>query len=116
MNNDLYCPKRPQDYEESIKAIEISAKKAQEAIEVFKQCLDKAEEQAKQILNGIPTGKWIITAEDNDGVHRIQCPFCRYEKGSDFIDYITVTFEKFPPFCENCGAKMDGQEADNETD
>lgn len=57
-----------------------------------------------------PQGEWIVTAEDNDGIHRIQCPFCRYEKGSDFIDYITVTFEKFPPFCENCGADMRGKE------
>ncbi len=51
-------------------------------------------------------GEWIVTAEDNEGIHRIQCPFCRYEKGSDFIDFIVVTFEKFPPFCENCGAQM----------
>lgn len=54
-----------------------------------------------------PKGKWVVTAEDNEGIHRIQCPFCRYEKGSDFIDYITVTFEKLPPFCEYCGAEMD---------
>ena len=53
-----------------------------------------------------PQGKWIVTAEDNEGVHRIQCPFCGYEKGTDFIDYITVTFEKMPPFCENCGVKL----------
>lgn len=53
-----------------------------------------------------PQGEWIITAEDNEGIHRIQCPFCRYEKGSDFIDYITVTFEKLPPFCESCGAEL----------
>lgn len=55
-----------------------------------------------------PQGEWVITAEDSDGIHRIQCPFCRYEKGSDFIDYIIVTFEKFPPFCENCGAALRG--------
>lgn len=58
-----------------------------------------------------PTGGWIVTAEDNEGVHRIQCPFCGYEKGSDFVDYITVTFERMPPFCENCGARL---EAENE--
>ena len=40
-----YC-----DVEDAIKALEISAKKAEEAIEVFKQGLDKAEEQAKQIF------------------------------------------------------------------
>ena len=50
---------RPHDYEEVIKALEISAKKAHEVIEVFKQGLDKAEEQAKQILNEIPTGDLI---------------------------------------------------------
>lgn len=57
-----------------------------------------------------PQGEWIVTAEDNEGIHRIQCPFCRYEKGSDFIDYIIVTFEKFPPFCESCGAELRGAE------
>ena len=73
----------------------------------------------KQILHDIdnaPTvnerqrGEWMVTAEDNDGIHRIECPFCRYEKGSDYIDYIMVTFEKLPPFCENCGADMRGEE------
>lgn len=60
--------------------------------------------------NERPQSKWLITAEDSEGIHRIQCPFCRYEKGSDFIDYITVTFEKFPPFCESCGAELRGDE------
>ncbi len=60
--------KRPQGYEESIKAIEISAKKAQEAIEVFKQGLDKAEEQAKQILKEIPT---VVCEEREQG----KCPY-----------------------------------------
>lgn len=41
-----------QGYEDAIKALEISAKKAQEAIKTFMQGLDKAEEQAKQILRG----------------------------------------------------------------
>lgn len=59
-----------------------------------------------------PQSKWIITAEDSEGIHRIQCPFCGYEKGSDFIDYIIVTFEKFPPFCESCGAELRGKEDD----
>lgn len=53
-------------------------------------------------------GEWMVTAEDNDGIHRIECPFCRYEKGSNFADYIMVTFEKLPHFCENCGADMRG--------
>lgn len=53
-----------------------------------------------------PQGDWIVTAEDNDGVHRICCPFCSYEQGSNNVDTIKVTFTKFPNFCENCGADM----------
>lgn len=63
---------------------------------------------AIKALEERPQGEWIITAEDSEGIHRIQCPFCGYEKGSDFIDYITVTFEKLPPFCESCGAELKG--------
>ena len=55
-----------------------------------------------------PQGEWIVTAEDNDGVHRICCPFCSYEKGSNNTDPIIVTFTNFPKFCENCGADMRG--------
>lgn len=55
-----------------------------------------------------PQGEWIVTAEDNDGVHRICCPFCHYEKGSNNTDTIIVTFTDFPKFCENCGADMKG--------
>ncbi len=51
-------------------------------------------------------GEWIVTAEDNDGVHRICCPFCSYEKGSNNTDPIIATFTDFPKFCENCGADM----------
>lgn len=53
-----------------------------------------------------PQGEWIVIAEDNDGVHRICCPFCSYEKGSNNTDTIIVTFSNFPKFCENCGADM----------
>lgn len=55
-------------------------------------------------------GSWIVTAEDNDGVHRICCPFCSYEKGSNNTDPIIVTFTNFPKFCENCGAELGGEE------
>ena len=55
-----------------------------------------------------PEGEWVVTAEDNDGVHRICCPFCSYEKGSNNTDPIIVTFTNFPKFCENCGADMSG--------
>lgn len=58
--------------------------------------------------NKRPQGEWIVTAEDNDGVHRICCPFCSYEKGSNNTDTIIVTFYKFPKFCERCGASMKG--------
>ena len=57
-----------------------------------------------------PQGEWIVTAEDNDGVHRICCPFCSYEKGSNNTDPIIVTFHNFPKFCENCGADMRGKQ------
>ena len=51
-------------------------------------------------------GEWIVTAEDNDGVHRICCPFCYFETGSNNDAPIVVTYEKLPNFCENCGADM----------
>lgn len=75
--------------------------------EQLQEIVDKAKEELLASIER-PDGKWIITAEDSEGIHRIQCPFCRYEKGSDFIDYITVTFENFPPFCESCGAELKG--------
>lgn len=77
--------------------------------EQLQEIVDKAKAELLASIER-PNGKWIITAEDSEGVHRIQCPFCRYEKGSDFIDYITVTFENFPPFCESCGAELRGTE------
>ncbi len=51
-------------------------------------------------------GKWIVTAEDDHGVHRICCPFCHYEKGRENSSIITVTFTKLPNYCENCGAGL----------
>lgn len=61
-----------------------------------------------EVLSERPQGEWIVTAEDNDGIHRICCPFCSYEKGSNSTDPIIVTFSNFPKFCENCGADMRG--------
>ena len=58
-----------------------------------------------------PQGEWVICNQDIDGIHKIECPFCKYAKGSDFGELITLTFDRFPPFCENCGA---GMEAKNE--
>lgn len=53
-------------------------------------------------------GEWIICNQDLEGIHKIQCPFCNYYKGSDFGGLITLTFDRFPPFCENCGADLRG--------
>ena len=55
-----------------------------------------------------PQGEWVVTAEDNHGVHRICCPFCHYEKGRENSSIIIITFTKFPNFCENCGAELKG--------
>lgn len=68
------------------------------------------DDEAYLILNGTPYeerphGEWIVTAEDDHGVHRICCPFCHYEKGRENSSIIT-TFTKFPNFCEKCGADM----------
>lgn len=68
--------------------------------------MNKSEQILLEVLR--PRGKWIVTEEDNDGVHRICCPFCFYEKGSNNTDTIIVTFQKFPKFCENCGAELKG--------
>lgn len=59
-------------------------------------------------LSDRPKGEWIIIVEDGNGIHKILCPFCKCEKGSNFMDHITVTFENLPPFCESCGADMRG--------
>lgn len=79
-------------------------------------CEDKAKSYSMGFQDGYLTGKerpqgeWIITSEDTEGIHHIACPFCKYEKGSDFEPYIRVTFDKLPPFCEKCGADMRGKE------
>lgn len=57
-----------------------------------------------------PQGEWVICNQDNEGIHKIECPFCKCVKGSDFGGLITLTFDRFPPFCENCGADMRGKE------
>lgn len=60
-------------------------------------------------------GEWIITSEDTEGIHHIKCPFCKYEKGSEFEPYIKVTFDKLPCFCEKCGADMREEKRDEQT-
>lgn len=56
-----------------------------------------------------PTGEWIICNQDNEGIHKIECPFCKYVCGSDLGDQITMTFQKLPNYCEYCGADMRGE-------
>jgi len=63
-------------------------------------------ERVEKIRAKRPQGKWIITSEDAEGIHCIKCPFCKYEKGSEFEPYIKVAFDKLPYFCENCGADL----------
>lgn len=55
-------------------------------------------------------GKWIVAKQDCHGIHEIECPFCKYNKGKDFNSFITITFDVFPPFCEKCGADLRGEE------
>lgn len=50
-------------------------------------------------------GEWNILQKDDNGIHEIECPFCKYSKGGRFAS-IGVTFHKLPPFCEACGAAM----------
>ena len=54
-----------------------------------------------------PQGEWNILQKDDNGIHEIECPFCKYSKGGRFTN-IGVTFHKLPPFCEACGAQMKG--------
>ena len=63
-------------------------------------------EVIKEAIKSRPQGEWIVVKQDNEGIHEIECPFCKYSKGSDFSSLITVTFDRIPPFCESCGANM----------
>lgn len=56
-----------------------------------------------------PQGEWNILQKDDNGIHEIECPFCKYSKGGRFAS-VGVTFHKLPPFCESCGADMRGAE------
>ena len=69
----------------------------------------------KAIVDGLPyeerlKGTWIICNQDNEGIHKIECPFCKYTNGTEFGDLFTLTFDKLPPFCEVCGAELMGEE------
>lgn len=55
--------------------------------------------------DGRPQGEWNILQKDDNGIHEIECPFCKYSKGGRFAS-VGVTFHKLPPFCESCGADM----------
>lgn len=65
----------------------------------------------RALLEDRPHGSWIICNQDDEGIHNIQCPFCKYVKGSDLGATISVIFYSFPQFCEYCGADMRGNEA-----
>ena len=86
-----------------------------EAIEKLKEILfmtgyKEALNIAIKALEERPHGKWIICNQDNEGIHKIECPFCKYTSGGDFEPYIKVTFDKLPNYCEYCGADMRGGE------
>ena len=51
-------------------------------------------------------GEWIICYQDDNEIHKIKCPFCKYQKGSDANAFAIVTFTTLPKFCENCGARL----------
>ncbi len=52
-----------------------------------------------------PRGEWNILQKDDNGIHEIECSFCKYSKGGRFAS-VGITFHKLPPFCEACGADM----------
>lgn len=60
-----------------------------------------------------PRGEWNILQKDDNGIHEIECPFCKYSKGGRFAS-VGITFHKLPPFCEACGADMRKKEGDSE--
>lgn len=115
--------------------IDVTAISSKEGADIISQTIEKISKQidkdtelwcicemAKMYMQGVrpvypvrPQGKWIITSEDADGIHHIKCPFCKYEKGSEFEPYIIVVFDKLPYFCENCGAYMREEKRDEQT-
>jgi hypothetical protein len=100
---DTCIPIEEIDYAPTVEALLTN----EEVKDFAKENFDIGYEMAKAKFER-PHGEWVVTAEDNDGVHRICCPFCSYEKGSNNTDTIIVTFTNFPKFCENCGADMKG--------
>jgi RNA polymerase subunit RPABC4/transcription elongation factor Spt4 len=71
------------------------------------ECYKKefTEESIEKILDALrPHGKWIKhDFPDCDGFWDYKCSECEKVYGGEYN------------FCPNCGAKMDGEEADNET-
>lgn len=76
----------------------------EEGYEMYSKGYTLGKEKGK---NERPKGKWIVARQDCHGIHEIECPFCKYNKGRDFSAFIQVTFDIFPPFCEKCGAKLE---------
>lgn len=60
---------------------------------------------AIKTLEERPQGEWNILQKDDNGIHEIECPFCKYSKGGRFTN-IGITFHELPYFCECCGADM----------
>ena len=87
---------KPNDYKEVFIALELSAKKAEDAIKVFKKGLDKAEEQAKQMLG---KEQWRMSTEaqikasvkyNKDNVKQIKLNLNK-KTDSDIIRHLEAT-------------------------
>lgn len=88
--------------EDITKKLKISAKKAHEAVEIFKQRVDKAEEQAKIINQNVSTGIFLENAgyNNHDGCFE-KCPIC----GEVYNSYerLYMGLKNGEPFhCRNC--------------
>lgn len=75
---------------------------AELSIEQLEYAYNSGYEQGK---NDRPQGEWNILQKDDNGIHEIECPFCKYSKGG-ISTSIRVTFHELPYFCECCGADM----------
>ena len=98
--NDYDDLTRTENLIDNATTVEAEKAKEGELVKAYTKGFDAGVETVR------PQGEWVVVTQDNEGIHEIECPFCRYSKGSDFSSLLTVTFERFPPFCESCGAKL----------
>lgn len=107
-NSKGYCSnfknKNEKGYEDATKKLEGVAKRAKVAIGVFKNGLDKAEEQAKIINQNIPSGIFLENAgyNNHDGCFE-KCPIC----GEVYNSYerLYMGLKNGEPFhCRNCNS------------